>query len=96
MGFWGGYTNVDDAAKTLLAHIERSALIRAPSANQVDVDDLFHLCIGQLPSIAKVDDTGVGNDHIQTTKGLPCRCKKILLLLNQGVLLREFGSSALF
>ena len=67
--------------KALLAHIECSVLIRAPGADQVDVDDLFHLCVGQLPSIAKVDDASVGNDHIQTTKGLPCLCKKILHIL---------------
>ena len=70
----GRLGRVGQACRNCPRHLIHFLPVLEALAGQVDVHDLFHLCIGRLPGIAKVDDTGVGNDHIQTTKGLPCRC----------------------
>ena len=70
----GRLGRVGQACRNCPHHLIHFLSVLEVLAGQVDADDLFHLCIGRLPGIAKVDDTGVGNDHIQTTKGLPCRC----------------------
>ena len=65
----GRLGRVGQACRNCPHHLIHFLPVLEALAGQV-VDELFHLCIGQLPGIAKVDDTGVGNDHIQTTKGL--------------------------
>ena len=55
----------------------------------------MHLRIGQLPSVAEVDNTGVGDNDIKATKGLPClfkQCLHIIFRADIGAHRQRFGT----